>query len=224
MGRGFFLGAILYFSVAVFASGGMEGFQPDFPPGKIGGSDWPSVYSHIADFVEIKAGPADRQAFENVAIIELTQTAPSSVSGQATYFRSRPISVPSDQFVVTWSEKIEEGVVGLQLELWGEVGSQPNQFNNLLLRLRREKDALMFGSDQLTAIQPGWRHFKVVVSVSKNTFDLYYEDMDKPVASSVPLQTPIQSTDRLGLGFSLYLLPGTPPMQWQVGGVSVLPL
>jgi len=208
------------------AANGAEGFRSEFVNEKVGRPDWLSVYTHLSGLVQVKLAPVEGQPFTHAATVEMMSALPDSVAGKGTYMRSRAISAGSNQFAVEWSENIHPDIAGPQFELWGEVGKNPNEYSRLLLRLFRKAEgpALQPGSAPLVQVEPGWRRFKIVVSAQENTFDLYYEDMERAVATGLPLQETIESTERLGIGFVWYLSPNTPITQWQVGGISLLPL
>ncbi len=198
-----------------------EGFIPNMNEDRLQSGDWPSAYTHLPELMKMGVEPVKDAPVDRAATVELLAETSQAAVGKATYFRSRPIAIQGDQFAVEWDENILEDFAGPQIEIWGNVGKKPGEGENLLLRLSRTKTGLELGKDELFEVQPGWRHFKVVVSVAKNTFDVYYDKHMKPEATGVPLQGKIESSDRLGIGFVWYLSPGTSPTKWQVGGISV---
>ncbi len=203
---------------------GAPGFQPEFQGNRIGMPDWLSVYTHLPELVKLSVELEERQAFPVAATVELVDQAPQDIAGKATYFRSRPIQVDSDNFSVEWHENIMPDVGGPQFELWGEVGKRPNEVGRLLIRLSRNASGLVPNPGNLIPLESGWHHFKVVVSSEKNAFDLYCDDMENPIFTALPLLEGIESTERLGIGFIWYLAPQTLPTRWQIGGISLLPL
>lgn len=209
--------AVISLSAALAST---DEFIPAFSKERILSPDWFSVYTHLPELVQMTVEQVEGQPFKTAAAFITTETAPANVAGKASYFRSRAFQIGSDKFAVEWSVNVVKHLVGPQFELWGEVGANPNEFDRLLLRLNLKGDSLVVDSNPVASIRPGWQRVKVVVSVATNTFDLYCGDMASPVASQLPLMTEATGTDRLGLGFVLYLNPGAPPAKWQIGGVS----
>jgi hypothetical protein len=198
-------------------------FNPDFSKGQFSSKEW-IVYSHTPESMKLDVKPVDGQPFEYAASVELIESFPSQFEGKATYFRSKAIPVGSDSFSVEWFDLITDGIHGPYFELWGNVGNDPNDYSKLMLLLRRRSASIEIEKGYLVDVEPGWRHFKIVVSATNRTYDLYYENMDEPVAAGLPLMESVQDTDRIGVGFIWYPTRGTPPTEWQIGGIRVTPV
>lgn len=206
------------------AAAGVDSLHPNFSSGKIGNPDWITVYSHLSPHISMTVEEITGQSFDSAATLVLNEEAPADALGKATYFRSCPIDIQADKFWVEWSENVNPGKNGMNFELWSGVGKKPNQLGTPLLVLANKSNRLMLGKDVLTELTPGWRRFKIVVSSATSTFDFYFEDMDKPLHTNIPLSSKMETTVGLGIGFILYVTPRTEPSKWQVGGITVEPL
>lgn len=207
-------------------------FEPIFAGNRVGHPDWLASYTHMKDWVTITASPAEKKTGApagNAVTLMLSETAPSDSRGKASYIRSRAIRVGEGRVSVEWKSDIQSGVANPGFELWGRVGSRANDYKNRLLLLEFPANGdVRHGKTVLGKTTPGWRHFKIDVDTTAKTWDYYCDDMDTPVVRKQPLQSAtsddaadLPDWNRIGLGFILYIAPGTQPSRWQIGDIKV---
>ncbi len=197
-------------------------FEDNFSTLHIARPGWTSVYTHLApDTMSISVQPVTGGPVPFAATFELKKDAPASTLGQASYIRSGPIAIPGKSFSIEWYENIVDGFGGPVFELWDNVGAQPNDRSGKCLEINRGPMYLTLQKKGIADVQPGWRHFKIAVDTTTNTCDVFYEDMDKPAASGAAIDGHPNTWDHIGIGFCLYISPGTHPTQWQLGGIKI---
>lgn len=216
----FFAGGVAFCASVVF--------EPALS-GRVGHPDWRAAFSHMSDRMTLIADVAETPSaapVRQVAAFVLRETALASDSGKATYFRSRALDTGGGRFTVEWQANIRPGAVNPSMELWGKVGAKANDQQVLLLRLEvLASGDVRQGKDILGRIESGWNCFRIDVNPATLTYDGFWGGGREPVARNQPLNPPDAGTapdwSRIGVGWILYVAPGTPPLRWEIGGIKV---
>lgn len=197
-------------------------FDPKYADGRVGWPDWTAVCSHLpVGTLKIELESVEGQPFSKAVTFNILSATTKEHIGKPAYVRSAPVLLGSDHLIVEWWENVVDGVDGPTFELWGKVGTKPNDRDNLALTLGRTQKGIVFGKDILVEVKPGWRHFKVVANTSTNTFDFYSDDMSSAVSKDMPLLSVPEKWNHPGIGFILYLVPNVEPLKIQLGGIRI---